>query len=114
MVKGYPDALVLQRRKNVFRTPLFKQGLFEVQDASSQMVAAALDVQPGMRVIDACAGAGGKSLHLAALMENKGRILSMDLEAWKLKNTKLRARRAGISIIETKPIEGNKNHQAAA
>jgi len=108
VVKGYPDALVLQRRKNVFRTPLFKQGLFEVQDASSQMVAAALDVQPGMRVIDACAGAGGKSLHLAALMENKGRILSMDLEAWKLKNTKLRARRAGISIIETKPIEGNK------
>lgn len=108
VVKGYPDALVLQRRKNVFRTPLFKQGLFEVQDASSQMVAAALDVQPGMRVIDACAGAGGKSLHLAALMENKGRILSMDLEAWKLKNTKLRARRAGISIIETKPIEGSK------
>ncbi|MFO7824191.1 MAG: RNA methyltransferase [Cyclobacterium sp.] len=108
VVKGYPDALVLQRRKNVFRTPLFKQGLFEVQDASSQLVAAALDVQPGMRVIDACAGAGGKSLHLAALMENKGRILSMDLEAWKLKNTKLRARRAGISIIETKPIEGSK------
>ncbi|WP_163377610.1 RsmB/NOP family class I SAM-dependent RNA methyltransferase [Cyclobacterium sp. SYSU L10401] len=108
VVKGYPDALVLQRRKNVFRTPLFKQGLFEVQDASSQMVAAALDVQPGMRVIDACAGAGGKSLHLAALMENKGRVLSMDLEAWKLKNTKLRARRAGISIIETKPIEGSK------
>ncbi|NHE56960.1 RsmB/NOP family class I SAM-dependent RNA methyltransferase [Cyclobacterium plantarum] len=107
-IKGYPDALVLQRRKNVFRTPLFKEGLFEVQDASSQMVAAALDVQPGMRVIDACAGAGGKSLHLAALMENKGRILSMDLEAWKLKNTKLRARRAGISIIETKPIESSK------
>ncbi|MBD3630656.1 RsmB/NOP family class I SAM-dependent RNA methyltransferase [Cyclobacterium sp.] len=107
-IKGYPDALVLQRRKNVFRTPLFKEGLFEVQDASSQMVAAALEVQPGMRVIDACAGAGGKSLHLAALMENKGRILAMDLEAWKLKNTKLRARRAGISIIETKPIESSK------
>src|SRR5690606_21096604 len=55
-----------------------------------------------------CAGAGGKSLHLAALMENKGRILSMDVEAWKLKNTKLRARRAGVSIIEPRVVEGNK------
>ncbi|SHM37499.1 16S rRNA (cytosine967-C5)-methyltransferase [Cyclobacterium lianum] len=107
-VKGYPDALVLERRRNVFRTNLFKDGLFEVQDASSQQVAEALDVAPGLRVIDACAGAGGKSLHLAALMENKGRIVAMDLEAWKLKNTKLRARRAGVSIIETRPIEGSK------
>ncbi|WP_375584472.1 RsmB/NOP family class I SAM-dependent RNA methyltransferase [Cyclobacterium xiamenense] len=106
--KGYPDALVLQQRKNVFRTPLFKEGLFELQDASSQLVAQALEAKPGMRVIDACAGAGGKSLHLAALMENKGRILSLDTEAWKLKNTKLRARRAGVSIIETRAIEGSK------
>src|SRR5690606_3299179 len=69
--KGYKDALVLSRRQNVFRSPCFKEGLFEIQDASSQRVAASLDVAPGMRVIDACAGAGGKSLHLAALMENK-------------------------------------------
>jgi|SRR5690554_2799095 len=106
--KGYKDALVLAKRQNMFRSPTFKEGLFEVQDASSQRVAMALDVAPGMRVIDACAGAGGKSLHLAALMENKGRILSMDVEEWKLKNTKLRARRAGVSIIEPKVIEGNK------
>src|SRR5690554_6057918 len=106
--KGYKDALVLEKRQNMFRSPSFKEGLFEVQDASSQKVAAALEVEPGMRVIDACAGAGGKSLHLAALMENKGRILSMDVEEWKLKNTKLRARRAGVSIIEPKVIEGNK------
>lgn len=106
--KGYKDALVLAKRQNMFRSPAFKEGLFEVQDASSQLVAAALDVAPGMRVIDACAGAGGKSLHLAALMGNKGRILSMDVEDWKLKNTKLRARRAGVSIIEPKVIEGNK------
>lgn len=106
--KGYKDALVLAKRQNMFRSPAFKEGLFEVQDASSQLVATALEATPGMRVIDACAGAGGKSLHLAALMENKGRILSMDVEEWKLKNTKLRARRAGISIIETKVIEGNK------
>jgi 16S rRNA (cytosine967-C5)-methyltransferase len=106
--KGYKDALVLARRQNMFRSPTFKEGLFEIQDASSQLVATALDAAPGMRVIDACAGAGGKSLHLAALMENKGRILSMDVEEWKLKNTKLRARRAGVSIIEPKVIEGNK------
>ncbi|MBS9524371.1 RsmB/NOP family class I SAM-dependent RNA methyltransferase [Litoribacter alkaliphilus] len=106
--KGYRDALVLAKRQNIFRHPAFKEGLFEVQDASSQLVASALEVEPGMRVIDACAGAGGKSLHLAALMENKGRILSMDIEEWKLKNTKLRARRAGVSIIEPRVIESNK------
>src|SRR5690606_8063617 len=106
--QGYRDALVLNKRQNVFRSPSFKEGLFEIQDASSQRVAASLEVAPGMRVIDACAGAGGKSLHLAALMENKGRILSMDVEAWKLKNTKLRARRAGVSIIEPRVVEGNK------
>ncbi len=106
--KGYKDALVLAKRQNIFKNSAFKEGLFEVQDASSQLVAQALDVEPGMRVIDACAGAGGKSLHLAALMENKGRILSMDLEAWKLQNAKLRARRNGISIIEPRVIDGNK------
>ncbi|WP_297336879.1 RsmB/NOP family class I SAM-dependent RNA methyltransferase [Algoriphagus sp.] len=108
IVKGYPDALILEERQNIFRNPAFKEGLFEVQDASSQLVAAALAVEPGMRVIDACAGAGGKTLHLAALMENKGKILSMDLEEWKLQQTKLRARRNGIDIIERKVIEGSK------
>jgi 16S rRNA (cytosine967-C5)-methyltransferase len=108
IVKGYPDALVLEDRQNVFRHPAFKEGLFEVQDASSQLVAAALAVEPGMRVIDACAGAGGKSLHLAALMENKGKVISMDVEEWKLQQAKLRARRNGVSIFEPKLIEGSK------
>ena len=108
IIKGYPDALILDERTNVFRNPAFKEGLFEVQDGSSQLVASALAVEPGMRVIDACAGAGGKSLHLASLMENKGKVLSMDLEEWKLQQTKLRARRAGVSIIERKVIEGSK------
>ncbi len=107
-IKGYKDALILDERQNVFRHPAFKEGLFEVQDGSSQLVAESLAVEPGMRVIDACAGAGGKSLHLAALMENKGKILSMDVEEWKLQQTKLRARRDGVSIIERKVIEGSK------
>lgn len=108
IMKGYPDALILDERQNVFRHPSFKAGLFEVQDASSQLVAQALAVEPGMRVIDACAGAGGKALHLAALMENKGKIICMDTEDWKLQQTKLRARRDGVSIIEPKVIEGSK------
>ncbi|WP_114747989.1 RsmB/NOP family class I SAM-dependent RNA methyltransferase [Pleomorphovibrio marinus] len=107
-LKEYPDALVLQERQNIFKSSYFKKGFFEVQDASSQKVAMALAPEPGMRVIDACAGAGGKSLHLAALMQNKGRILAMDLKEWKLKNTKLRARRGGITIIETREISGSK------
>lgn len=108
IVKGYPDALILEERQNVFRNPAFKAGLFEVQDASSQLVASALAVEPGMRVIDACAGAGGKMLHLAALMENKGKVIAMDVEEWKLQQAKLRARRNGVSIFEPKVIEGSK------
>ncbi|MHA7129572.1 RsmB/NOP family class I SAM-dependent RNA methyltransferase [Algoriphagus namhaensis] len=108
IIKGYPDALILDERQNIFLHSTFKEGLFEVQDGSSQLVAQALAVEPGMRVIDACAGAGGKSLHLASLMQNKGKILSMDVEEWKLQQTKLRARRSGIQIIERKVIEGSK------
>ncbi|MCU0429882.1 MAG: RsmB/NOP family class I SAM-dependent RNA methyltransferase [Cytophagaceae bacterium] len=104
----YPDALVLQRRANVFSSKCFKEGWFEVQDASSQLVAPFLEVKPGMRVIDACAGGGGKALHLAALMRNKGQLLAMDVEEWKLKNLKVRARRAGASIIETRLIDSSK------
>ena len=77
--KDYPDALILTERANVFLTDAFKDGLFEVQDASSQLVAYFLDVKPGMRVVDTCAGAGGKTLHLASLMENKGQLIAMDL-----------------------------------
>jgi len=104
----FADALILARRQNVFLLPSFKEGLFEVQDAGSQLIAPFLDVQQGMRVIDACAGAGGKSLHLAALMHNKGRLLSLDVEQWKLDELKKRARRAGAGNIETRLIEGSK------
>lgn len=100
-----PQALVLTEKKNVFQTELFKNGFFEVQDAGSQRIAPMLDVHPGMRVIDACAGAGGKTLHLAALMQNQGRLIAMDIEAWKLDELRRRARRNGVSNVETRPIE---------
>ncbi|MBL7825606.1 MAG: RsmB/NOP family class I SAM-dependent RNA methyltransferase [Saprospiraceae bacterium] len=102
------DALVLRKRQNVFQTKAFKAGFFEVQDFSSQLVAPLLAPEPGMRVIDACAGGGGKSLHLAALMQNKGLIIALDTLAWKLDALRVRARRAGVSNIEPRFIESNK------
>ncbi|SDW97186.1 16S rRNA (cytosine967-C5)-methyltransferase [Lutibacter oricola] len=107
-IDGYTDALKLVERANVFRTDCFKSGFFEVQDASSQLVAEYLDVKPGMRVIDTCAGAGGKTLHLSALMENKGNIIATDIYESKLKKLKIRTRRAGAHNITTKVIETTK------
>jgi 16S rRNA (cytosine967-C5)-methyltransferase len=107
-LEGYNDALILQQRQNLFQNQLFKLGLFELQDAGSQAISEFLDVQPGMRVIDACAGGGGKTLHIAALMQNKGKIISMDVTQWKLDELKKRARRATASNIEPRLIEGSK------
>ena len=99
------DALELEEKTNIFRTDDFQNGWFEVQDAGSQLIAPYLRVQPGMRVVDACAGAGGKTLHLAALMENKGQIIAMDLYEWKLKELKRRAKRNNVQNVQTKVIE---------
>ncbi|MCE2997408.1 MAG: RsmB/NOP family class I SAM-dependent RNA methyltransferase [Cyclobacteriaceae bacterium] len=104
----FPDGLLLEQRQNIFTRQAFKDGLFEVQDAGSQLIAPFLQVKPGMRVVDACAGAGGKALHLAALMNNQGRIIAMDTEEWKLTELKKRARRAGVGNIETRVIESSK------
>jgi 16S rRNA (cytosine967-C5)-methyltransferase len=101
-------ALNLKERKNVFTTEAYKNGCFEMQDGGSQMIAPFLKVEPGQRVIDACAGAGGKTLHLAALMQNKGRIIAMDIHDYKLEKLKIRARRAGISVIENRVIDTTK------
>ncbi|MFC4815789.1 RsmB/NOP family class I SAM-dependent RNA methyltransferase [Flavobacterium sp. GCM10023249] len=107
-IKNQSQALVLKERANVFLTQEFKDGLFEVQDASSQLVAPLLDVKPGMRVVDTCAGAGGKTLHLASIMENKGQLIALDLYESKLNQLKLRARRNGVHNIETRVIDNSK------
>lgn len=104
----FDNALQLRKRQNVFTTSLFKDGLFEIQDAGSQLIAPFLNVEAGQKVIDACAGAGGKALHLAALMQNKGKIIAMDVEEWKLDNLRKRAKRAGVSNIEARLITGDK------
>jgi len=106
--KAAPDALILNQKSNVFKLPEFKLGLFEMQDISSQFVGHFADPQPGMRVIDACAGNGGKTLHLASLMRNKGRIIALDIFSGKLDTLRCRAARAGISIIETRVINSTK------
>lgn len=75
----------------------------ELQDGDSVVV-----VKEGMRVVDACAGAGGKTLHIAALMKNKGQIIALDIFEWKLAELKRRAKRAGAHNIETRVIDDNK------
>lgn len=107
-LKKHPSALKLKERANVFSTEAFKNGYFEVQDASSQLVAEFLNVKPGMRVVDTCAGAGGKTLHLASLMENKGQIIAMDIYGNKLNELKRRAKRNGAHNIENRVIESTK------
>ena len=107
-VKGAIDALELVKRENIFQNKAFKEGWFELQDAGSQLISEFIEPKSNELVIDACAGAGGKSLHLAALMKNKGKIISLDVEEFKLKELKRRALRAGAFNIETRVIEEGK------
>ncbi len=99
------DAIILGKRGNIVRHPLYLKGHFEVQDEGSQLIARFLAPKPGMKVVDACAGAGGKTLHLASLMKNRGSIIAMDTEAWKLDELKRRARRNRLRIIQPMPIQ---------
>lgn len=101
-------AVLVTKRKSLFKSAAFRAGLFEVQDYSSQQVAPFLDLAPGMRVIDACAGGGGKTLHVANLLENKGQIIALDSESWKLDELRKRARRNGVHIVDTRPITSSK------
>lgn len=107
-VLGCNTALEVTSNSALFRTTAFKNGLFEQQDAGSQIIGAFLDPKPSERVIDACSGSGGKTLHLAALMEGKGTIIATDTEFWKLQELKHRARRAGAFNIETRVIDSTK------
>ncbi len=102
------DAIILDEFEEIFRHPFFKQGKIEIQDVGSQHVAYFAEVKPGMRVIDACAGAGGKTLHLAARMKNKGKIIALDIQPYKLEELKTRCKRAGVENVEAKFLENNK------
>lgn len=105
-VPDHPGALRLEKRVNFSGCDAYRTGLFEVQDAASQLIAPMVGAAPGMLVIDGCAGAGGKSLHLAALMNNEGRIIAQDVRPASLETLRDRALRAGASIIRTEHITG--------
>ncbi len=98
------DALIVKVYANVFSLESFHEGLFEVQDIASQRVSAFMDIHPGMRVSDACAGNGGKTLHIATLLHNKGKIVALDVVQNKLDELRARCTRNGVDVAETKLI----------
>jgi len=101
-----PVGLVFETRVNAFGLPAFRDGLFEVMDEGSQLVADAVAPPPRGRIVDACAGAGGKTLALAGTLDNHGRILALDSNGKKLEELRRRARRAGLSNLSAREVIG--------
>ena len=101
-----PLGLRLKERVPLGQIEPFRQGLVEVQDEGSQIAALLADARPGMRVIDFCAGAGGKTLALAASMNNRGHLIASDISARRLERATERLRRAGASIVQRMPLSG--------
>lgn len=98
------EGLRLPKRMPLSSTQAFKDGLVEVQDEGSQIAAALVEAGPGMRIVDFCAGAGGKTLAIAASMANKGRIVACDVSESRLKRAATRLKRAGAFTVERKPL----------
>ena len=96
-------------RPSLSQHDLYKNGFFEIQDEGSQMVALVAAAQPGEQVADFCAGAGGKTLALGACMDNKGRIVAMDVLGGRLERAKERFRRAGLHNIETRSLTSERD-----
>jgi 16S rRNA (cytosine967-C5)-methyltransferase len=104
-----PLGLRLLQRAPLAGTAAFKAGLVEVQDEASQLAALLADARPGMRVVDFCAGAGGKTLALAAAMNNRGKLVACDVSAWRLERAGKRLRRAGVSNVERRPLSSERD-----
>jgi 16S rRNA (cytosine967-C5)-methyltransferase len=99
------DALELDTHVNAYGLEAFKEGRFELQDAGSQLIAELCAPPPRGTIVDACAGAGGKTLALGALAGNKGRIVALDVSAKKLEELRERSRRAGLTNVQAIPVE---------
>lgn len=99
-----PWGLRCEGRENITQTKAFQEGLIEVQDEGSQLIVHLMDVSPGQSVLDLCAGAGGKTLAIAAQLENKGRVVATDTAEWRLKRAKDRLKRAGAFNAELRPL----------
>ena len=106
----YPYALFLDKHRKLDHLELFRKGWFEIQDANSQRVSVFAAPKPGMTVIDACAGAGGKTLHMANIMQNKGSIIALDPNNKKLEQLKIRIKRNGIRIVTIHNLN-NENYE---
>jgi len=104
----FPDALRLPPDTRVDQLAAYAAGKFEVQDAGSQLVTLAADAEPGQQIVDLCAGGGGKTLALAALMANQGHILACDVDRPRLQRLPERAERAGVTIAETRLLNPNR------
>lgn len=112
-----PLGIRVEERPSLNALPMLKNGQIEIQDEGSQMVAFLVDAKPGDRVVDFCAGAGGKTLAIAAAMKNKGRIIACDVLEGRLKRSTERFRRAGVHNIEVRPLSSEsdpwvKRHKA--
>jgi 16S rRNA (cytosine967-C5)-methyltransferase len=103
--KFSPIGLHLEKRLNVFSLPVFKDGWFEVQDEGSQLLPIFIDPKPNAKVLDVCAGAGGKTLELAALMKNRGEIFATDINGFRLEDLRKRSRRAGVQNVRVQEIK---------
>ncbi len=104
-----PLGLRLRQRAPLSGLAAFKEGLVEVQDEGSQLAALLADARPGMRVVDFCAGAGGKTLALAAAMHNRGKLVACDVAEWRLERAGRRLRRAGIGNVERRVLASERD-----
>ena len=105
---GFPDALLYDGEEDLFKTPEFHAGEFEIQDIASQMVGLLCDPKPGETWWDTCAGEGGKTLHLSDLMQNKGLIWASDRAEWRLTKLKRRTGRAKVFNYRSAFWDGGK------
>lgn len=103
-VEGVANALRQMDRVPLFRTDAFQQGWFEMQDAGSQVIGALLPVASGQKVVDFCAGAGGKTLQLAVSMQNKGSLIACDVSEARLNRMRPRLARAGVDNVRIMPL----------
>ncbi len=100
-----PFGLQARNFGDPIRQPLHRQGDYLIQDTASQLIGPYVDPRPGQRVLDACAGTGGKTLHMAALMEDRGEILSVDMRQSKMDALNQRVKRVGTSIVTTRVMD---------
>lgn len=104
-----PLGLRLDGRKPLTGTKAFKEGLFEPQDEGSQLAALLVEAKPGMKVVDFCAGAGGKTLAIGAGMENHGRIIACDVSEARLNRAAQRLKRAGVFMVERRTLSSERD-----